>query len=216
MSSTRVKGKELARRGYYPTTPISCVIDFLTEWRKVEDLSKIKLVLDPCAGGLSKNAGRIKIGNSYLRPGTLMPYPCALKIAHIGNKIITNDVRKNSLAQYRRDYLKWKLNFKPQLIIGNPPFYYAKDFILKALNDVQEDGFVVMLLRLNYFGGKEKQNLLWKKYMPQWVFVHSKRMSFWPDGGCDSIEYMHAVWKKTFIKRTYSKLKLIPWPIEEK
>lgn len=32
--------------------------------------------------------------------------------------------------------------------------------------------------------------------MPHEIYVHSKRMSFTKNGGTDSVEYAHFVWKK--------------------
>jgi hypothetical protein len=52
-----------------------------------------------------------------------------------------------------------------------------------------------MLLRLNYFWWKIRQNF-WKKNMPIRAYIHNRRMSFTPDWKTDSVEYMHCVWRK--------------------
>lgn len=44
--------------------------------------------------------------------------------------------------------------------------------------------------------------------MPVTAYVHNRRMSFTDDGKTDSIEYMHAVWKKGE-KPEYTRLKII-------
>ena len=47
----------------------------------------------------------------------------------------------------------------------------------KALNDVDNNGFVVMLLRLNFFGSKERKSFF-DKHMPETCFVHHQRIGF--------------------------------------
>src|SRR6185436_12119156 len=85
----------------------------------------------------------------------------------------------------------------PNIIITNPPFNLAQEIIEKALADVADDGLVIMLLRLNFFGSKGRAEF-WKKHMPIKTFVHSQRMKFTNTGGTDSIEYMHCVWLKGY------------------
>jgi hypothetical protein len=45
-----------------------------------------------------------------------------------------------------------------------------------------------MLLRLNFFGSKDRKPF-WEEHMPEYCFVHHRRMSFIDKGGTDSIEY---------------------------
>lgn len=139
--------------------------------------------------------------------------------------IHTYDVRKDSFAENKCDYLKEKLSYKPNIIITNPPFAIATDIIEKALQDVDDDGYVIMLLRLNFFGSQSRE-WFFEKYMPEWAFVHHIRIGFTDKkdkdgytifdkdgipkrGSTDSIEYMHAVWHKNNLKPDYTKLVLI-------
>lgn len=69
-------------------------------------------------------------------------------------------------------------------------------------------GFVIMLLRLNYFGSQKREEF-WEDNMPAKCYVHRKRMSFTDEGGTDSIEYMHAVWQKDAYIRNETKLSII-------
>jgi hypothetical protein len=93
------------------------------------------------------------------------------------------------------------------VIFTNPPFLLARNVIEKALGDVQPDGFVVMLLRLNFFGSKKRKDLF-QKHMPKYSFVHSKRISFTADKNTDSIEYAHYVWQSGYYPE-FTKLKVI-------
>jgi len=196
MSSTKAKKEQLRIYGDYLTTPVEEIRKFLWFWNKTVRLKKFKTILDPCAGGLKKSSKKVQLRKACLLPGTKMSYPQVLKQFGCKN-IITNDIRKNSPARYHFDYLKQKGIFKVDLIITNPPFFFAEEIIEKALKDVKIGGYVVMLLRLNFLGSKHRQKL-WQQYLPKQIFVHTVRMSFWPDGGVDSIEYMHCIWQKGF------------------
>ena len=155
-----------------------------------------RTVLDPCAGG-DKVHG--------------MSYPDVLAEWTGMFNIISMDIRPDSRADIKEvDYLKYELSRlipKPSLIITNPPFALAPEIIAKALRDVAEGGFVVMLLRLNYFGSTARFPFL-KANMPWRVYVHSQRMKFIEGKSGDSIEYAHFVWKKG-LRPEFSQLKVI-------
>jgi len=187
-------------------------------------------ILDPCAGGDER---------------TEMAYPKALRDGEVRglpgwpviSSLTTVDWRQDSRAEYKGvDFLMWqppeeKSHTKDghvvwqtkmyDMAITNPPFALAQEVIDRCCQVVSPGGIVVMLLRLNFFGG-EKRHDWWQKNMPTVCYVHSKRIGFMghmqldsPDflewckkssfevtekslqkyrGQTDSIEYMHAVW----------------------
>lgn len=193
MSSTN-RGYDRHKSDYY-VTPINVVVDFLGEFNKVEQVFKQRerVILDPSAGGDSENP---------------MSYPEALKQMGVNEKLIkTMDIREDSLAEAKGNYLETKLDYKPFMIITNPPFVHAKEFIEKALEEVEDGGYVVMLVRLNFFGSQRRFSM-WQNQMPKYSFVHSKRISFTPDGKTDSIEYQHLVYQKGYYPE-FTKLKVI-------
>lgn len=201
MSSTN-RGYERHKTDYY-VTPHQPIKDFLNEFlldcqtAVIEDSYEVAWRpdrlrwLDPCAGGDKDHA---------------MSYPAVLNEC-FGITPDTIDIRTDSLAETKTDYLTYQLDYKPNIIITNPPFYLAKEIILKALNDVSDNGFVIMLLRLNFFG-TEKRFDFFKHFMPIVTYVHSHRISFTADKGTDSIEYMHAVWQKNNYPK-FTKLTII-------
>lgn len=134
------------------------------------------------------------------------------------------DIRKDSLACNQGDYLQIELETRPDLIITNPPFANAVQIIEKALDDIKDNGYVIMLLRLNFFGSKERKKFF-ENLMPEWCFVHHKRISFCDKkdgngyvqfdkngnakhGSTDSIEYAHFVFRKNY-NPEYTKLIVI-------
>lgn len=127
------------------------------------------------------------------------------------------DIRADSLAFHIGDYLTTKLDYQPDVIITNPPFNLAQPIIQKSLLEVRDGGLVIMLLRLNFFGGQERK--LWiQTNMPAFAYVHAKRIGFVPDDvrdakkaeakaagldpnkvkgiSTDSIEYAHFIWQR--------------------
>jgi hypothetical protein len=182
MSSTnRSKARDSHIADYY-VTPVASILDFFMEfWSDNPQLDfSAKKVLDPCAGGDANHP---------------MSYPEAIKKYDFDfpPTISTTDIRPDSLAAVKVDYLLYDVTNKYDVIITNPPFNIAMDVIKKALTDVKPGGLVIMLLRLNFFGSRERSEWF-QKFMPTWCYVHSKRMKFLNTGGTDSIEYMHAVW----------------------
>lgn len=174
-------------------------------------------ILDPCAGGDAK---------------TDMAYPKALADGAarglpgwpVISSMTTVDWRSDSRAEHKGiDFLMWNAPHTFDMAITNPPFGIAQEIIDRCFQVVAPGGIVVMLLRLNFFGG-EKRFDWWRKNMPTVCYVHSKRIGFMehmqldsPDflewrlkqgakyltidkalsayrRQTDSIEYMHAVW----------------------
>lgn len=182
MSSTN-RGYSRHKSDYY-VTPVGAILEFLQEFKRLEPqvFSENNLFLDCCAGG------------SVNEP---MSYPLALSQMTL-NHVETIDIREDSLAETIGDYTEIKLDYKPDVIITNPPFNQAREIIEKALHDVADGGFVIMLLRLNFFGSKRRRDM-WEQQMPKYSFVHSQRMSFTDDGKTDSIEYQHLVWQKGYL-----------------
>jgi len=73
---------------------------------------------------------------------------------------------------------------KADVVLMNPPFGLAQQFIEKCLNSASH---VVVLLRLNYLGS-QKRNAFMREHCPD-VYILPNRPGFTPDGKTDSIEY---------------------------
>ena len=197
MSSTNRHNAEKRHIADYYVTPVKDIITFLGALDEEVSLDIWdKTILDPCAGG---------------DPSHDMSYPKALReyyaIPDDWNGIKTIDIREDSLAETKCNYIETKLDYKPFLIISNPPFNQAMEFIKKALDDIEDGGYVAMLLRLNFLETKARKDFF-DNYMPTWIFVHHKRMSFTDAGGTDSVAYCHMVWKKNDYPK-FAKIRVI-------
>lgn len=194
MSSTNRSNARKEHIADYYRTPIADIEKFFQALDNTITIDMDRCTLDPSAGGDANNP---------------MSYPTALSNYYrvqIEN-IKTIDIREDSLADIKADYLLTELNYKPYVIITNPPFNKAMDFIMKALSDVEDNGYVIMLLRLNFLETKARKEFF-DKCMPEYIFVHHKRMSFIEGGGTDSVAYAHYVWRKGYYPE-FSKIKVI-------
>lgn len=188
MSSTR-RGATRLSEDYY-ITPVDQIYDFLCELDLDGRLSGFRSwqILDPCAGGDSDNP---------------MSYPKALRLFGAApGQITTVDIRSDSLAEIKSDYLAWHCPNRPDLIITNPPFLLAEPIIRKALSDVRTGGLVVMLKRVNFLGSQKRFWEFWPEVGCPDVYIHPKRMGFTLDGKTDSCEYGHMVWTSGIVSKS--------------
>ena len=199
MSSTNRGGKREVS-DYY-ATPIPVIQSFLRAWAQDFDpdlvksphsgvFAGIKSILDPCAGGVK---------HKFVGGCEPMAYPEAIRLsAELFpdlQTVTTVDIRADSPADVHGDYRMLPSKGGFDLIISNPPFCFAQEFIERALTQVGRGGYVAMLLRLNYFGSDERFPF-WNRHMPYRCYVNHKRISFTKNGKSDSIEYMHAIWQE--------------------
>lgn len=94
-----------------------------------------------------------------------------------------------------RNYFDYKFE-DVDLIITNPPFSTAIEFLTKSLS---EGKTVYYLQRLNWLGS-DKRKSFWNSNPPEKIFVLSKRPQFKRElglgGGTDSTEYAWFIWDK--------------------
>lgn len=194
MSSTN-RGYNRHKADYY-VTPKEEVEIFLEAFSDKANLQMAHYnYLDPCCGGDKDN------GATYVE---------VLREKYPEAEVCGIDIREDSKADVIMDYLSCeKENMDDHhIIISNPPFYLAEDFIRKSLELIDYGGYVVMLLRLNFFGSKQRKKLF-EEFMPKYCFIHHKRINFIPQSmkdemkangekvpSGDSIEYAHFVWEK--------------------
>jgi hypothetical protein len=169
--------EERSKYDYY-VTPQEDIRTFLKAF--TQDHGNIftgKVILDPCAGGDEKHE---------------MSYPTVIE-KMFNQHVITTDIRKDSKSSVKIDYLEHIMPTAFDVIITNPPFNKALEFIKKSLEDSR--GYVIMLLRLSFLESKSRYGFF-QNNMPTYIYVHHKRISFTDDGKTDSAAYAHFVWEK--------------------
>ncbi len=91
-------------------------------------------------------------------------------------------------------------------ILTNPPYKYAKEFVLKALEMVKPGRKVYMFLKLTFLEGKARYNELFSKYPPKTIYVFSERVlcaknaefQQMREGGGSAVAYAWFVWQKGY------------------
>ncbi|MCF6205320.1 MAG: hypothetical protein L3J47_00305 [Sulfurovum sp.] len=129
-------------------------------------------VLEPCVGGGAIYRGLINTFNG-INCADIEPeddFPCA---------------KQDFLDFYPRDLY--------DLVVSNPPFNIAQKIIERAIDITRESGHVVMLLRINFFGGQKRSAWL-SGNMPIECYVTPRRPKF-KNGKSDSTEYAWFVWE---------------------
>jgi len=228
MSSTGRSDNRSNHNDDHHITPRWAIREFLREWDVDTGIPSMLAknpdarVLDPCAGGMPQDMMAQKLWGAHVpekqwnevvvgRDWTLMPYEEVLRESW-GIKAQTMDIRADApRVDLHADYLTYPF---PQgerpfdLIISNPPFSLIREFIERSLHLLPFNGYLAFLLRLNYFGS-QKRARWFQSLMPEYAYVHSRRMSFDPiSRRTDSIEYMHAVWRKGYCP-AFTKLQVI-------
>lgn len=81
--------------------------------------------------------------------------------------------------------------YSADVIISNPPFSLAQEFLEKAIGELEPGGMLVFLLRVNYLGSQKRYDSLWQqdRYKPRQIITLVQRPSFTGDGATDSTEY---------------------------
>lgn len=95
-------------------------------------------------------------------------------------------------------------------ILTNPPYKYAKEFVLKALELVSTGRKVYMFLKLTFLEGKSRFKDLFSKYPPKSIYVFSERVMCAKNGdfetmkagGGSAVAYAWFVWEKGWQGKT--------------
>ena len=101
------------------------------------------------------------------------------------------------------DFLEFDGKFDGD-IITNPPYKYAKEFVEKAMDSVNEGSKVAFFLKLQFLEGQKRRELF-RKYPPKVVYVSSARLRCSRNGDFEgeknkssAVAYAWYVWEKGF------------------
>jgi hypothetical protein len=102
------------------------------------------------------------------------------------------------------DFLTWDTRLRFDLIIGNPPYGQAEEFVRKSFELLNEGGIVLFLLRLAFLESQTRGNGLWKEYRPKRVYVVSRRISFTGNRRSDETAYALYRWDQEHFDTYYT------------
>lgn len=199
-------GRKRSPRDFYITPkglPTEAIIRFLVDER-LSERERI-VALDPgCGNGVwgeeLKNFAYYDDGKAYL------------PIIH-GVDLEVKIVKQLNFPFFEPAYTSWWqedfLEFDRKgynLIIGNPPYSLAEEFVRHSFELLKSDGYVYFLFRLSFLEGIKRKNNLFTEYPIKRVYVCSRRPSFYTtEKGkhtTDTLAYAMFLWQKGYAGKT--------------
>lgn len=135
------------------------------------------------------------IGSVFLRDGhTVFGYELDEKRARVTSAFWERPSQLGHVVQMDilNDPQARELRFPGALVVMNPPYKLALDFVVTAHEMVGARGTVAALLRLNWLAGQARAPFHHR--YPADIYVLPKRPSFFKNGKTDATEYAWFVW----------------------
>ena len=141
-------------------------------------------------------------------------WECACGQGHLSNVLKSHDIfgRESDLIDRKGneilDFLQSTENWSGD-IVTNPPYKYATQFVLKALESVNTGNKVAMIFPQRYLSSKGRYKLFTEN-PPKTVYAFSGRCECGMNGefkGNSAVDYMWIIWEKGYQGET--KLKWI-------
>lgn len=167
------------RESDFYATPIESVYSFLDNF---DGINPTDHILEPSAGN-----------------GAILS---ALRSRGFHNRITAVELREEEKDLYffadeviYCDFLTMETDRRYDVIIGNPPYSLAQEFINKSLSLLRPGGKLIFLLRTNFLES-EKRFKWWQDKIPSGLYTLHKRPSF-TGKGTDATSYSWFVWYKS-------------------
>jgi len=101
------------------------------------------------------------------------------------------------------DYLTMDVTANYDLIVGNPPYKFAQEWVEKSLEIVTENGYVLFLFRTDFLGSIVRYETLFNKNAPKRVSVSARRPSFTGNRKTGGDNYAAFLWSKKWRNKYY-------------
>lgn len=136
-------------------------------------------------------------------------WECACGEGHLSNvlhrygySVYSSDLVDRGYGADVRDFLASRHNWCGD-IVTNPPYKYAKEFVLQALNNVSNGNKVIFFLKCQFLEGQDRLKNIYKDNPPKYVYVHSSRQNCAKNGDFNkytsaTLCYCWFVWQKGF------------------
>lgn len=93
------------------------------------------------------------------------------------------------------DYTLWRDDRKFDIILGNPPFGLAEEFIRLSYNRVKIYAWMILLLPLDFVCGEDRYENFYRDMPLMCVDAIARRPSFTQDGGTGATQYGVFMWR---------------------
>ncbi len=136
-------------------------------------------------------------------------WECACGEGHLSKVLINHGIHGRSSDLIDRgfgdtgvDFLGLDIQEWGGDVITNPPFKYAKEFVLKALQIIPTGNKVAMFLRVQFLESKDRKQLF-VDFPPKYLFVSSSRIQcaingYFSNNEGSAVSYCWFVWEKGF------------------
>lgn len=154
---------------------------------------------------LKKFLTKLHQDNVYLNNNI---WECACGMGHLstvleqsGYSVMSTDLYDRGFGITGRDFLKVQGKWSGD-ILTNPPYKYALEFVEKALDLVEENNKVIMLLKIQFLETKSRKELF-ERHPPKYIYVHSERQLCYLNGDMtkkisSATCYCWFIWEKGF------------------
>lgn len=121
-------------------------------------------------------------------------------LEELGFNVYSSDLIDRGYGE-QKDFLKCNEAWCGD-ILTNPPYKYAKEFVEKALELINDDYYCCMLLKIQFLESKARRKLF-DKNPPIYVYINSERQTCYINGDMSKKMssascYCWYVWKKGF------------------
>ena len=99
-----------------------------------------------------------------------------------GHPVISTDLYDRGYGKSGVDFLTAPLPEGVRIIITNPPYSLADDFVKHAMEILPWNGLYIALHNLNYLAGKARYNEIYSKGFLKRVYIHSGRINCYKNG----------------------------------
>lgn len=139
-------------------------------------------------------------------------WECAAGENHLVNRLkekgydvySTDVIERKAKLDDVLDFLKIeKRNYDNFDILTNPPYKYAKEFVLKSLDLLPQGNKIYMFLKLTFLEGKARRKEIFDKFPPKNIYVFSDRIACAKNGNFgqasgSAVAYAWYVWEKGY------------------
>jgi hypothetical protein len=193
----RLKSERPRREYDFYETPIELAKEALRRFLLDENKHRLYDVLDP-------GAGRGVWGEAILN---IYHYPVNLDGIEIQDVSPSESYDRWHHGDYLQD--KWSNLTDDRLfdlVVGNPPYSLAEEFIRQSFYTLCEGGYCYFLLRLAFLESKKRHFGLFTDWQPKRVYVLSRRPSFFTTKSgrktTDALSYAMFLWQKGWVGDT--------------
>lgn len=129
-----------------------------------------------------------------------------------GYNVDSTDLKDRGYGSAGNDFLQLSCDSHVSIILTNPPYSLATEFIEHALEILPEGGLYIALMNITYLAGQKRYQRVYSKCSLREIYVFSKRIESWKnndrenESGKSMVDYAWYVFRKG-----YNSVPMIYW-----